>query len=186
MNAPSTHLVLDIETLSTDVNAVVTQVGWVMIHVDGEGFAQVAPCEIKGKSVNVSYREQLKAGREISDVTLNWWLQQDRDVFAATVNQASAVPPERLYEDLAHLCRWEKFETVWAYGASFDFAILRSLWGNRTPWSYRQERCARTFSNMFNVRPPAGPSHLASEDAMQTAQLLIQLHNEFSNPFQIR
>lgn len=188
MSHPTRHLVIDIETLATDVNAVVTQVGWVVIDVSPEGVATVAdiPNDWRCGSTNLKYGAQIQSGRTFDPATFQWWLRQDRDVFASVVDQTHAIHHEALLVNLTEIRRICSIDSVWAYGASFDFAILRSLWNNTTPWAYKAERCARTIARVYNQKGSGHTTHRAIEDAQQTAEMLVRLHNDPSNSFVIQ
>lgn len=148
-------LMIDIETLATTPDAIVTQVAVVGFNLQ------------TGALTNHSYRdgfsvkEQLNLNREFSDDAFLWLLNQKEatlDSIANTIqaNQSTDLRTKML--DLGHYingCLHEGVTEVWARGISFDIPILESLWNRfdiAVPWDYYQLRDLRTFCELLGVK----------------------------------
>lgn len=174
------HAMIDLETLSTSPNAVVTQIGVALFSPDRKGVHHTLQLQLDPD-------EQIRAGRQVSWSTVKWWLSQGdeaREAMHQPPTGTSAVAPTllRLNEFLLPY----KPKRVWAYGAAFDFPILKTLYDgmeNATclplpvPWTYRQEMCLRTAVQFSTVQRPDAPgrpsvAHRAIDDAVNQAMWL--------------
>lgn len=148
-------LMIDVETLATTPDAIVTQVAAV-------GF------DLKtGTLTDHSYRsgfsveEQLDLGRKFSDAAFLWLLDQKQatlDSIANTIQANQSVDLRTKMLNLSqyiHSCQHEDVTEVWMRGVSFDAPILESLWGwfdIAVPWKYYQLRDLRTFCDLVGVK----------------------------------
>jgi exodeoxyribonuclease VIII len=178
------HVMIDLETLSTRMNAAIISIGAVRFDR-----TQVYQQHHFYRAVTVD--SNTRFGRHVSGETLSWWMEQSesaRAVFsdpkavhlaaalfdladwlraAATCNPL-AVAPEPVY--------------VWGNGANFDISILESAYANNStavPWVYTDVRCMRTVRKLAGAervpRPePSGPHH-ALADALDQAHYLRAL-----------
>lgn len=135
------RVMIDIETLDTASTAVVVSIGMSFDSEDG----------IKSMQWNLAIGDQVKHGRTIGADTVDWWLKQDKTVWAA--NREGEMQPAqalRLFSDaLFDLYRQngDKLE-IWANGITFDCVILESLcktYAVPLPWKYWELRDARTI-----------------------------------------
>ncbi len=176
------HIMLDIETLSTDPHAVVLSIGAVAFSVqDG-----LAPIQFYGVA---SLDDQ--SGRTINPDTVSWWMQQVRenpdagDVFDGPREPVSSVI-ERLTQFITRFLTPDG--GVWANGPDFDCVILRTLYeelGIKLPWRHSQHRCVRTMKslarslNMEVVVAENMCAHNALADAEYQARYIIALLRDF-------
>lgn len=172
-----THRVmLDLETLSSNPNAVIVSIGAVAFTPDGlvpgtEFYAVLA------RGDQVSY------GREIDPKTVDWWLQQSEE--ARAVFRANPDAPDLVLAQFSHylgqICGAAgspPFDVeLWGYGSDFDNIVLGSLYtalGLQRPWTYRNNRCYRTLLNiakgLIEVPARTGVHHNALDDARYQAQ----------------
>ena len=168
------HLMVDLETLSTDPRAVVLSLGAVVFTHEDIVHTLYAELDV---------REQIESyHRHVSADTLQWWMKQShaaRTVFAPQ-------NPQKLHEVISQLkdmltpVEWGSI-MVWSNGGSFDIPILHTICtdvGINIPWQFFNERCYRTMKNTFpNVKPVPfeGVEHNALNDALHQALHLRKL-----------
>ena len=128
---------IDLETLSTKPTAAIIAIGAVMFTGNGvyAGFE--------------SYIKPELAIGSIDDPTLEWWRQQDKDVFLSVFG-GQAEP----FQALSNLSEWIKLykpEEVWANSPTFDCSILRNSYQRlelECPWHFTSERDFRTMTSL--------------------------------------
>lgn len=154
------HISIDIETLDTLPTAAITQIG--VCSFDKE--------EIKS-TLNIHLDCATQHHGTASKATLDWIKSKNLPRWEGpTFNYKEACTI------LNHFLLNENFSTIWCYGASFDFPILRIAYHHAKidmPWHYRQERCLRTALAMKNITL-TNNSHDALEDAINQAKLMIK------------
>ena len=138
-----THLMIDIETFGTDADAVVLTIGGVKFDPFDESKDTWDPFYYR-----LAVEEQEIHGREISDGSVNWWLENHADTLAEDILDPSSRTP--VDEVLEALRKWQLHsDGLWAWGNDFDFKILEHLYKNydrQIPWgSFWKKRCARTL-----------------------------------------
>lgn len=133
---------LDIETLGTAADAVVASIGAVVVTPDGMGDEYYQPLDLQ---------EQLDKGRTVTENTLRFWFDQDRDVRQATFPMTtscvrSAMELLRTFIDCAGM------PLIYCKGPQFDGAILQSLCDTFSvdcPVHYRAWRDNRTIEDVL-------------------------------------
>lgn len=159
------HFMLDLETLGTEADAAVLQVGACAFDPTTGGV--LATFE---QNVLLADKDQ---GR-IDPNTLLWWMKQDPAVRAGVFEQGAAVS---LSGSMLGLSDWMSNANVarepvriWANAPTFDCAIVRACFrrcGLRTnPWSFRDERCHRT---LLAIGESMGLARLARLSAAHSA-----------------
>ena len=169
----NTHVMIDIETLSTRADAAIASIGAVVFEpspTPPESFEQEF-------YQTIDLQSSMDSGGRVDGDTISWWMRQSeearRPLMKCGVRLAKAL--QELTEFLA------PFEDLWlwSYGANFDGVILREAYARlcmEAPWTYRQEMCFRTLIRVappeLNARPE-GPHtpHNALSDARQQASL---------------
>lgn len=142
-------LSLDIETLSTEKNGVVTSISLVP-------FTDEKVLETEGVIVYLKISDQLKAGRHISEDTLAFWADQDPELFkqqlTGGVRKSVFGAASVLKKYLRNLNSNRLPLRVWCKGPAFDGAILEDLFKKENmiltePWMlhYRCWRDVRTI-----------------------------------------
>lgn len=160
------HLMLDLETLSTENNAVITQIGWclfdptnVVIGGNASGCFWPDPAQ------------QILNGRNVSYSTIQWWMKQD-DAARAKFEQKSD-NPFRVAGSFNVAFDWANIYGVWGHGATFDPVLLADFlkrYGVPTPWKYNQVRDTRTlFWLLPTEMEKARIKHSAQDDAVAQA-----------------
>lgn len=171
------HIMLDLETLGTNSQAVIVSIG--AVRFDELGVA------VGDDFYAVLNREQQVAlGRTIDAGTVNWWMQQSeqaRKVF--TEKSEFASPALHRFSEWVGL---SKDPYMWGNGADFDCVILGSLYdtmGAKKPWSYSRNRCFRTLKNIALAKDShkmperEGTYHNALDDAVYQAYCAVAYLN---------
>jgi hypothetical protein len=166
------HLMIDLETLSTDPRAVVLSVGAVLFDRD--------------KVYSDFYREvevdsQIRDGRHVMASTLAWWIDQGDNAKRVFTDTGDKRPLGIVLQELnLYVANHAPTIQVWANGASFDLPILATAYNDAqlaAPWRFYNERCYRTLKNMFPTprRAISGTAHNARDDALAQALHLQEI-----------
>lgn len=173
------HIVLDLETLSTQPNALVLSIGAVGLNKHGE--------ILSGSEFHLALDQQEQAKRRhVSLDTIRWWEGQSEEAQAASfkappTQQAFVTNALTAFKD--YLDQWSERDVVcvWGNGCSFDNVILASLyqdWCMEAPWKFWNDRDMRTITAIFphlKAMPFEGTKHHALHDAMHEAKQLSQV-----------
>lgn len=176
------HVMLDLETVSTQPNARIIAIGavkfapdkgvydkfyqavkvfplepWIYSHIDGMGF-------------------------HVDHQTIKWWTQQSPEA-RAVFTDPNAVDIDYVLDVFSTwLLLEDAVETVhlWGNGASFDNVILAQAYRLRNidmPWKFWNDRCYRTVKNLYpNVHMERrGTHHNALDDAETQAEHLLKM-----------
>jgi hypothetical protein len=138
------HVMVDLETLSIDPDAVILSIGAVKFdpfdpEVQFEGFYQA----IEAGSCQA-------LGLKIAAPTVLWWMEKGQD---EARNRYLTERHIDLPSALEGFVSWYGNESLcfWSNGANFDNIILRhalKVCGFEPPWNYYHERCFRTLKKM--------------------------------------
>ena len=160
---------IDIETLGTDNDAVIIQIGAVIFNEQGM-------LETFESKINVDCQQE----RSTTAGTLAFWFKQDVSLYDVIGDEDLQVALMRLKKFL----KGKKVEEFWSKG-SFDFNLLDNAFKSysmRPPWHYGQVRCFRT---MFKLPVPRNIDknetlHDALSDAIHQATELNEILNAIS------
>lgn len=142
-------IMLDLETVSTEPNAAIMQIGATTFDENGQLNHPTQSCNF---NLRVSLQSALFAGLHMNPETVEWWKVQDALAKSAVGGDGECVSllmAVRKFSAWYH--GWKlKHEDVliWSHGASFDIPVLKSAFNAvqiATPWHYRSERCTRTL-----------------------------------------
>ena len=167
---PDKHLMIDIETLDTEVSAAIVSVAAITFNPRGEGFEGEETF-----NTTIDERSNRFHGRTVSDATVAWWKAQSPEAQHATFGG----PHTELSSALRQFTRWinEMRPTctrVWAKDPDFDINILRHACeelGIRWPFRFWEGRSCRTAIELaypegdFPTIIMDGPAHDAVADA---------------------
>jgi DNA polymerase III epsilon subunit-like protein len=173
------EVMVDIETLSTEANAVILSIG--AIKFDRNGKLPESP-EVMDTFYTRIARESCEVlGMHVDPDTVRWWSTQPADVRDEALENTS----ERLTikDALAQFATWiGKSELVWGHGDDFDCVILGNAFkrcGMKTPWKFWDTRDTRTLFDIAGVRNsdlPANSKHHPIHDCYrQIAGVLMSL-----------
>jgi len=173
-----THIMVDLETLSTNYNAAILAIGAVKFSTEKgcyDRFYQVVktPPEVKGFHVSAD--------------TLHWWTKQSEEARAVFTDPAAVDIDAALLAFYHWAVRGtaEKHIRLWGNGASFDNVILSTayeLCDLVKPWMYYNDRCYRTAKNLNRmvVMKRVGTHHNALNDAESQAEHLLAMGVELA------
>lgn len=160
MSPATSSLFIDLETLNTTPDSVITEIGAVRFYPD-KNLAH----DPRTFSREPSIPHQLTLGRTFSADTIRYHHSKKsmrQDWFGPTLKECLA--------DLAHFIRLEPFNRIWIWGKDFDRPILEHAFAQAgldmpfTPWI---TKCARdTWDNAFPGVKHAKRPHRAVEDCL--------------------
>lgn len=155
------HGTIDLETLGTCPNSIVLSIGAVKFDPRSK---EEPNSELYLK---VSYDDQVRLNRTISDNTLDWWSKQDSKVIDEAFDQSNAVS---VIDALKAISKWcVGLDAIWGQGYGFDLTILEDMFRSTNmpiPWHFWQVRDSRTLFTLFefykaNPRTVFGVQHEA-------------------------
>jgi hypothetical protein len=170
-------LMVDLETLSTEINAAILSIGAIVFNPLDDG---VEDCPTFYQTIAIESNE--REGRHISGSTVVWWLRQSEEARAALVTDT--LP---LHGALMRFQQWMiQYRPIhcWANSPSFDCAILKHAFGQHNvhwPFAYWAERDLRTlkdaaYPNGDSPKVTYGTAHGALDDAIKQAILVQKCH----------
>jgi hypothetical protein len=163
----STHIMVDIETWSTNSNATIISIGACAFDpMAGE------PTDMFYVAIDAASAHQL--GMVVDADTVLWWMSPER-----TAAREAWLKEEKLdiHSALGGFADWIKLHDpvgVWGNGATFDNVVLLNAFarvGISRPWSYKADRCYRTIKALAPAIPfdTVGTYHNALDDAVGQA-----------------
>ena len=169
----TTHVMHDLETLSTQPDSVIVSIGAVVIR----------DLELADQFHVVLDLHQ--PDRHICVDTVQWWMGQSdtaRAVFRPA-SRKSLYEGLKAYQTFIDLAKLQEHRTsrVWGNGADFDNVILADAFHQlqlTLPWPYWRNGCFRTLKAIApQVPAPAfeGTKHDALNDAIHQAKHLIEI-----------
>ena len=170
------HAMLDLETLSTENNAVVLTIGGCKFNPfkDTEPFEKV--------HLKIDTTEQIERGRHIEDSTLKWWGTQPTEVKEAAFSEEGRCTVKEAHD---YLHEWIKdCNKIWCQGPSFDFPIMKSLFREidlDVPWKFWLERDARTITGLVpeNLKEKIDfAAHNAVEDCIAQSKCVQYVYRQ--------
>jgi len=171
---PDRNLMIDIETLDTEVSAAIVSIAAITFNPRGEGVD-----DEKTFRTTIDQRSNEWHGRTVSDSTLAWWSMQSPEARDATFGG----PHVELSTALRQFTRWinclkPTCTRVWAKDPDFDINILRHACDGlniRWPFKFWEGRSCRTALELaypegdFPHVLMDGPAHDAFADAKKQA-----------------
>jgi len=165
------HIMIDMETLSTDVSTVILTIG--AVRFDPRGVGVMEKLELRP-----TMEEQTEVfNRTISDDTLRWWGEQSPEAIEEAMGDRDRISYKEAMEKLYQFC-WNRADKVWSNGSGFDIVIAESAFRDhdmKYPWQFWNVRDCRTIYDLAGVSLKDGghvTSHKAVEDAERQDKLL--------------
>tara|TARA_E500000318_G_scaffold43058_1_gene41045 strand:+ start:133 stop:660 length:528 start_codon:yes stop_codon:yes gene_type:complete len=153
------HAMIDLETLSTNPNAVVLTVGAVKFdpHTQMKLYDEMY--------FRVDVDSQTALGRHVMQETLDWWGQQPNEVANEALSDSNRI---QLQDVLKNINKFSVgVDVFWCQGPLFDYAILQNLYTQMeqpVPWQYWQIRDSRT---LFNLVPRESEKRIGLHNALE-------------------
>ena len=158
---------IDLETLSTNPNAVILTVGGVKF----DPLTQMKPYEEIYFRVDVNSQTEL--GRDVMQDTVDWWSKQPKEISDEAFSDDNRIGLQDMIKKI------NKFsvgvDVFWCQGPLFDYAILQDIYkqlGHPVPWQYWQIRDSRTLFSLVprDVNEKRQGLHNALEDSIFQAK----------------
>lgn len=167
-----THVMVDLETLSTAPNAAIISIGATV-------FTKHEIIEVFYSEVSLASNFDL--GRNVSPSTINWWMRQSDEARQLFANNDKAPALPFVLGEFAGFCVKHQANWLWGNGATFDNVVLRTAFadcGVHFPVTYRGDMCYRTVKSMYPDMgiQREGTHHNALDDAMHQTKYLLALH----------
>ena len=167
---PDRNLMVDIETLDTEVSAAIVSIAAITFDPRGEGINDEETFRL-----TIDQRSNEAHGRTVSDGTLAWWSVQSPEAWNATFGG----PHVELSTALRQFTNWinclkPTCTRIWAKDPDFDVNILRHACDGlniRWPFRFWEGRSCRTAIELaypegdFPHIVMDGPAHDAFADA---------------------
>jgi DNA polymerase III epsilon subunit-like protein len=165
---------LDLETLSTETNAVIVTIAAVKFSLTND--------EVETFNVNVNPREGIELGLHVSQSTVEWWKTKPKEVINAWKHSQTGLSAALdMFDEFVS----EKDLGFMSNGMAFDFPILDSSYrvlGRKTPYNYWQTYDMRTifWAAGFNTKsaPRVGNYHVGIDDCLTQISWLRQCMNQ--------
>lgn len=160
-----TEVMLDLETLSTRPNAVITVIGAVKFTRKGN-LQPLEKLDTFYRRINI--QSCINIGLRIDKNSLDWWNQQDKNIKYEAIDNPDRVSLE---EALNEFKTWfGRCEKIWGNGDDFDCTILGEAYTRanmETPWKFWNTRDVRTLFDLGGIRKydlPDNNEHHALHD----------------------
>ena len=142
------HAMIDLETLSTNPDAVILTVGGVKFNP----YNSVEPSQ--GMYFRVDVDSQTAMDREVMQDTLEWWAKQPKEISEEALGDKDRISLEDMVKTIN---KWSVgVDVFWCQGPLFDYAILQNFYkqlGHPVPWQYWQIRDSRTLFSLVPRDP---------------------------------
>ena len=153
------HAMIDLETLSTNPNAVILTLGAVKF----DPYTVMKPYDDLYFRVDVD--SQTEMGRDVMQDTLDWWSRQPKEISEEALSDDDRLP---LNDMVKAINKWSVgVDVFWCQGPLFDYAILQDIYtqlGHPQPWQYWQIRDSRT---LFSLVPRDNEKREGHHNALQ-------------------
>tara|TARA_B100001109_G_C18592379_1_gene348474 strand:+ start:10 stop:549 length:540 start_codon:yes stop_codon:yes gene_type:complete len=153
------HAMIDLETLSTNPNAVILTLGAVKF----DPYTVMKPYDDLYFRVDVD--SQTEMGRDVMQDTLDWWGKQPKEISEEALSDDDRLP---LNDMVKAINKWSVgVDVFWCQGPLFDYAILQDIYtqlGHPQPWQYWQIRDSRT---LFSLVPRDNEKREGHHNALQ-------------------
>ena len=139
-------LMVDIETLGTSHNAVITQIGACYF----DRYTGLSSDLTTHFQVNIQIQDCLDKGLVIGAGALKFWFEQGTSKMTWLKNPVSLTKALNDFREFSKVAK-----NVWSH-ATFDIPILANAYkitGSKLPFSYRNCRDIRTLVELANVPP---------------------------------
>lgn len=186
------HLMVDLETLGLEVDAVILSVGMVGFEFIPEPADELRwGVNITGEYLTrLNVRHQLMDGRTVTPTTLTWWASPAQRLAAAQEREhKDVISPYDTWQGMYKFVQGIEKDYVWCQGAAFDFPKLASFTaaygGGAELWPFYVERDSRTLIGGTDVDKGKivvdGPAHNPLSDCrrqIEAMRLALFGHNE--------
>ena len=169
------HAMIDLETLSTEPDAVILTVGGVKF----DPYTHIEPPQ--GMYFRVDVDSQTSMGRDVMQFTLDWWAEQPKEISEEALSDKDRISLSKMVKTIN---KWAVgVDVFWCQGPLFDYAILQNIYkqlGHPVPWQYWQIRDSRTLFNLVPRDPNEKRTgmHNALEDCYFQARKVQKVYKQ--------
>ena len=169
------HAMIDLETLSTNPEAVILTVGGVKF--DPHSFTEPS----QGMYFRVDVDSQTAMGREVMQLTLDWWAEQPKEISEEALGDKDRISLAKM---LKTINKWAVgVDVFWCQGPLFDYAILQDFYAQMkvpVPWNYWQIRDSRTLFSLVprDLNEKRTGKHNALEDCYFQARKVQEVYKQ--------
>ena len=192
------NVVLDLETVSTQPNAGIVQIGATIPKFDWDYLPTDFPTTF---TRTIRYEDVIKGVEQgsihMDDDTMKWWGSQDskikHEVFSGQTSYLDAMLEFRDWMVMITQASEGKQVAVWGNDVGFDNVILShslDLHGVHKVWSYKNNRCFRTLRALFpltdlqeskvKANTFALRKHIALDDSLYEAEIMKAIVTAYS------
>lgn len=166
------HIVVDLETLGTEADAVILSLGAVLFDPHAEDtFDSITEDRCFHRAVNIDSQLDIPRPRTVNHGTFKFWLNDTSPDARRSLSDSLHIAPVLLDFTTWVRDKCEPPKYLWGYGASFDNAILAHAlrqFGFSNPFQYRSSLCLRTLVHLAGIgkiEVPQAVKHNALADA---------------------
>lgn len=180
------HIMLDLETVSTESNAGILQIGAVTFAPPGIG--SITTRQTFDRRISFAILEA-HGRHHISKETIQWWDKQDKELREYVFG--GVYSPDHAVTDFLDWCEercnsdWGRIY-LWGNSADFDCTILRNFieMYYEYPINFRNHRCYRTLKSLahrsvYDHVTPNLQKHNALHDALYQANVATCILNHY-------
>ena len=172
MSTVKSNIMLDLETLGTKPGCVILSIAAVPFNM---------PYDVDPFYRKISIKSAEDIGMVTDPVTMAWWGKQGdaaRDEAFSGIEDVKLV----LADFADYISVMPSAPKIWGNGSDFDNPILAAayqLCEMKQPWSFKDNRCFRTFKSEFNFLPYTPPqiAHNALHDAKAQATHMNKIYH---------
>tara|TARA_B110001454_G_C12662945_1_gene410301 strand:+ start:306 stop:845 length:540 start_codon:yes stop_codon:yes gene_type:complete len=153
------HVMIDVESLSTQPDAVLLTFGAIRFRPSDNDVEKDA-FEMEHFYRRIDPESCTKLGLRVDEPTMEWWAKQDDDVKAEAFSLEDRCDIADVMKDFYMFCKG--CDHFWAHGSIFDIMIIETI--NRilqrgNPWKFWQIRDTRTLYGLVDMKLPKTAKH---------------------------
>ena len=170
------HAMIDLETLSTNPEAVILTFGGVKFDAN----STMSPYDELYFRVDVD--SQTAMGRHVMQDTLDWWSKQPKEISEEALSDKDRIALPDMIKAINKWCLG--VDVFWCQGPLFDYAIMQNLYtqmGHPQPWNCWQIRDSRTlFSLVPRDTSKRQGHHNALQDCIYQAKKVQEVYRQLN------
>lgn len=143
-------VMVDIETLGTDLDSVVLSIGAVKFNLHGgdtEESLNIDDVEEGEDDRSFYYVLPFQPERTTCPRAISWWAKQSKEARHIFDGEPTVPTMEEVQRDFFAFCKGTK--SLWGNGNTFDNMVLRSLFSPMFPYMYWDDLDYRTLKRMY-------------------------------------
>lgn len=172
-----TDVMIDIETASTQNNAVILSIGMVAFNLF------IPSTQNDSLELLIDKKSCDEIGLHTCQETMKWWSTQSNEVRKRAFEDGPRLSIKESLIKLSEFCKKYKFKRYWAQGINFDYIVLENAYErcgikNQISWKFYQLRDSRTVRFMVeNVPEKPKDAHDAIADCKYQIEMVHYVYN---------